>query len=137
MIETSSIGLVRLPSVTMPAPVINNGQFTLERLSAPRYEEDEDERPSAWAFDTTSRLVHDAGAVLAGDFPPGAISSDGAGRLRVEWKYSARQLRLVVPAGADGKSYIYHQDGGNFGIVKDLTAASLAGWLTWLTHDAS
>lgn len=65
-------------------------------------------------------------------FPQGTICADGDGGLRLEWIRPRRELRLVIAASAQGRSYLYHEAGDDYGADYAPDAEKLGRRLDWL-----
>jgi len=88
-------------------------------------------RPSMHAFSKTWQLISVVGNQIKDVFPQGYVMEDGEGGIRIEWEHATKHIRLVIPAQTEGRHYIYHQHGNDYG-VDTVSTNSLAGWLFWL-----
>lgn len=113
---------------------------TLKRLVALLEEDETDEygilQPSQSAFKLAMRLVVDTYEVMGESFPRASVSTDDKGGIRLTWsKQSAeREVRLVCPADAEQKAYLYHEQGDNYALERDITQSILVQWLEWLNQ---
>ena len=67
-------------------------------------------------------------------FPVGTIYADGDGGLRLEWIRPDRELRLIVSASPQGRSYLYREQGDDYGADYAPNADELGKWLNWLDN---
>lgn len=81
-------------------------------------------------------FLENANNLLKIAIPQGTICTDGDGGLRLEWIRPDRELRLVVSASPQGRSYLYHEQGDDYGADYGADYApsdsELSRWLTWL-----
>ncbi|MDQ2996791.1 MAG: hypothetical protein M3R61_07025 [Chloroflexota bacterium] len=96
--------------------------------------EPEDLRPSTYSVMTILPLLINAGIQAHKSVPYGAPSTDDERGSRIEWHWRGRDLRLVVPASAEGRHYIYHELDDDYGLEMRVDATTLAKWLDWLTN---
>jgi hypothetical protein len=97
------------------------------------YEED-DVRPTSYAFSAVWNLLLTAVGHLPGGLPSAVVYTDEEGGIRCEWRHAPRQLRLIVPAESHGRHYIYHEEGDNYCAEEPVSPEMLAVWLRWLTE---
>jgi hypothetical protein len=111
----------------------------LEQLSELRQEEPNDDygilRLEESAFEHARELLTNATIVLAikhqHKMPYGCASTDSEGGLRIEWFRTDVSVHLVIhAAAAGGKQYIFHQIHGASVVENDVTAETLAVWLS-------
>lgn len=111
-----------------------------ERLIELLQEEDEDEygvlKPTTHAFNTAWVLVSGASELLKKSFPKASASTDDKGGVRLTWTRlePEREIRLVCPSDKSKKTYLYHESSNKHGIIEDVTALTLAGWLQWFNN---
>ncbi len=126
--------VVAQPAKSVSSPIA----VTLNRLVALLEEEEIDEygrlQPTQSAFKRTMQLVIEAYDAIGDRFPKAVVSTDEQGGIRVTWSRldADCEVRLVCPAQAAEGAYIYHELGGEYAVVRDLTGATLAQWLDWL-----
>jgi hypothetical protein len=77
-------------------------------------------------------FLEDASGHLKTALPLGTMCADGDGGLRLEWVRPDHELRLVVSASPEGRSYIYHEQGSDYAADYSPTADSLSYRLNWL-----
>lgn len=66
-------------------------------------------------------------------FPRGSVTTDESGGIRIEWSRPAAAVHLVIAAEVKvGRSYIYHERGGEYGADNTVTGGRLASWLKLL-----
>lgn len=92
--------------------------------------------PTESATSRVRELLTRAGASLNAAFPAGTIYADGDGGLRLEWTRPERELRFVVSASPQGRSYIYHEQRDEYAVDYSPTAGELGKWLNWLALPA-
>ena len=85
-------------------------------------------RPTEYAVNATLALLRNIKHI-----PPGCVSTDSKGGVRIEWGQKTSYVRLVVPHHADFSTpyitpYIYHEIGDDYA-TEDATARGLAHWL--------
>ena len=66
---------------------------------------------------------------LSTTVPAGTLYADGDGGLRLEWIRPDRELRLVISASPQGRSYIYHEQGDEYAADYSPTVSELGKWL--------
>jgi hypothetical protein len=94
---------------------------------------DEDEvKPSNYAFSIVWNLLLSAARRLSGGLPNCVVYTDDEGGIRCEWKQAPRQVRLVIPARSHGRHYIYHEEGDHYSVEETVSPETLAIWLRWL-----
>jgi len=106
-------------------------------LIALQREEDEDDyiyKPTNYAFGTAERLLLIAYLSVNSDIPRPAITPDGEGGLRLEWRVPDREVRLICPAQPHRQPYIYYEADDNYKVVENVEGKTLAFWLTWLNN---
>ena len=122
----------------VPAADVSSGlSVTIQRVETLR-EEDAEEcgvtAPTAYARETTRRLLVDASSRMKPGFPKGWVCLDWQGGIRIEWGQGERHVRLVVPPQDEGLQYVYHELDSDHGVDKDASGDILARWLDWLTQ---
>jgi hypothetical protein len=114
-------------------------QAFTDRLTALLQEDEEDEegrlRPTDSAFSRASQLILAVSQELSAPLSTGRPAVDGEGGIGIRWSQGSRQLRLQIPARSGGPEYLYHKDGQQHGVEGEVSPASLASWLRWLTGD--
>ncbi len=123
-----------LKTAQSPTPL----QTMLDDLSECKTSPDYDtnyQQPTSYAVTRTQNLLQDSSAILGNDLPLGTLLPDGNGGIRIEWIRSVRELSVMVPAKADGKEYLYHEEDTDYKVEHNLTPHSLAQWLRWLESD--
>lgn len=121
-------------------PFSSDVTVTLKRLVALLEEDETDEygilQPSQFAFKLAMRLVIDAYEVMGNDFPRASVSTDEQGSIRLTWSKQAidAEVRLICPANANQKAYLYHELRDHYAVEHDVTAFILVQWLEWLNQ---
>jgi len=111
----------------------------LNQLNLPMQSEEYDAdflSPTSDAIARMRSLLEGASYFLRSAFPPGTIYADGNGGLRLEWIRPDRELRLVISASAQGRSYLYHEAGADYGADYAPSADKLGRRLNWLENFA-
>ncbi len=99
-------------------------------------EDDEEQiKPTEYAFSRSLRLLLDTQALRLQSFPRASVTADFNGGIRLQWKANDRQLRVVIPSHVDGHHYLYHESGDLFEAMDDPSPVTLAEWLRWLTDE--
>jgi hypothetical protein len=111
----------------------NNRAIVSRLLELLDYDEDE-VRPTNYAFSTAWNLLLTAVWHLPHGLPDAVAYTDEDGGIRCEWRHASRQLRLIVPAESHGRHYIYHEEGDNYSAEDPVSPETLAVWLRWLTE---
>ncbi len=81
-------------------------------------------------------FLENADGPLKVAFPVGTVYADGDGGLRLEWIRPDRELRLVVSASPQGRTYLYHEQGDDYGADYAPSDGKVIRWLTWLASAA-
>jgi hypothetical protein len=98
----------RLP----PSPAIRD-------LQALREEEQETEEPiTHHAYDKAENVLRYLDALAGADLQPPHLAPDGSGGIRMEWFQGDTNIRAVIPAREDQRSYIYAILDGVSGVTK-------------------
>ena len=98
---------------------------------------DDDFRPPTESSVARMRdFLEGANGLLKIAFPAGTIYGDGDGGLRLEWIRPDRELRFVVSASPQGRSYLYHEKGDDYKADYAPSDSELSRWLTWLASAA-
>ena len=99
---------------------------------------DDDFRPPTESSVARMRgFLEGANGILKSAFPAGTICADGDGGLRLEWIRPDRELRLIVSASLQGRSYLYHEQGNEYAADYAPNADELGRWLNWLEVSAA
>lgn len=134
------------PKFRAAAPCVSEGvargpghEVTLFRLRELLEEPETDEygiaRPSLYAYETAVKLLESAARLARVPVPRGSASTDFEGGVRLTWRFQNRELRLVLPASPQGKSYVYHESADNYGVDAVSSGEDLAKWLEWLAAE--
>lgn len=121
-------------------PFNSDVTVTLKRLVALLEEDETDDygilQPSQSAFNLAMRLVIDAYEAMGNTFPRASVSTDEQGGIRLTWSKQAidGEVRLVCPANANQKAYLYHELKDDYAVEHDVTAFILVQWLEWLNQ---
>lgn len=118
----------------------SNFQITKNRLLELLQEEDEDDdgflKPTPCAFDRAWNLLESVSEIMKEQFPKAWVSTDDRGGIRVTWSKLEvdAEVRLVCGATPESQTYIYHEQGSEYDIVRQVSVSSLAYWLKWLNQ---
>ncbi len=80
---------------------------TLNRVKALDDEECQEDRPSAFAFETMMSVLTRAAQFLRREFPRGSASVGAGQGMRLTWRLPKGEIRLIVNGAKASKSYIY------------------------------
>jgi hypothetical protein len=114
--------------------------ITLKRLVALLELDETDEygilQPSQAAFKLAMQFVVETYDVMGDRFPKASASTDEQGGIRLTWSKLEPEceVRLICPAEADQKPYLYHELGDDYAVVREVTVGSLLQWLSWLNQ---
>ncbi len=119
---------------------VHNLEIVLRDLLSLRSLEEEDEygplRPSDHAFTVATKIITDLLVAVRTDgygyMPRPQVVPDGEGGIRFLWHQEQRQIRVGIPAGSDGRFYLYHEVKNEHGVVNEPTVNALLHWLRWL-----
>lgn len=101
--------------------------IVMQRIDALRFEDDPDElRATSYAIAYAEALLSEATPLPRGS---AAVWYDGS--IYVHWRMGARRIHLYVPATQEKQPYIYHEHGGDYGIIKPVSPVVVAEWLRW------
>jgi hypothetical protein len=109
-------------------------QITLDRLRELQHEEDEEDRPSDYAYDRAIRLLRDLACDLGMEFPRAIIVTGPGKSIRLLWTRNEREVRVTVGGSETSKSYIYWQASGRSGVQGTFDGRILRGYLNWLAQ---
>ncbi len=126
----SKIEELQIPHVNPTG--LNDLLDQLEHLIKSEDYDDDFLSPAESAVARMRGFLEGASGLLKIAFPVGTIYADGDGGLRLEWIRSERELRLVVSASSQGRSYIYHEQGDDYAADYSPTVSELSKWLNWL-----
>jgi hypothetical protein len=102
-----------------------------DALTSVKLGEEVDCLPSEYAYFTAARVLAEAygllGVAFSGYFriPAPIMLADDEGALRVRWMNRDRELRANFGASPQHRSYLYFEDGGNYGL-ENLSGEVLA-----------
>jgi len=127
----SKIEEIQIPYIK-PAGLKNDLFDQLDALMQSEDYDDEFHVPTGSAFSRMRGFLEGVSGHLKTALPLGTMYADGDGGLRLEWIRPDRELRLVVSASPEGRSYIYHEQGNDYAADYSPTADALSYWLNWL-----
>ncbi|MGI4791839.1 MAG: hypothetical protein ACRYFS_23700 [Janthinobacterium lividum] len=130
MASTLTIEEIRLEPVKQSG--LNDLLNQLDLLIEAEDYDDDFQPPAKYAADKMHGFLEDVNDLLQIAFPLGTIYADGDGGLRLEWIRPDRELRLVISASLQGRTYFYHEQGDDYGADYAPTAGELSRWLNWL-----
>lgn len=129
-------GLYQAFIASISEKIVNSGfAVTCDRLSALMREGDENEpKPSLYAFVNTGRLISEAEQFLPFDFPKAVVAADEEGGIRCWWRTSVpgHEVGLYCPSTRSEKAYVSHKVGDDYGTEDIVSGQVLAKWLTGL-----
>lgn len=94
-------------------------------------------RPTSYALSKTQELLMELSVIciMSADvrgegwiFPRGAVTTDEAGGIHIEWLEGNAAIRIVIPSDDSKCPYIYHEHGSEYG-AKGLSTYVLANYL--------
>lgn len=103
------------------------------RVASLLQEDDNEYLPTPETVRRALQLLNDARPRVHTNFPRATAATDSAGGVNVIWSSPTKELRLAISARADGAGYIYHEQGDDFAIDRDVSAGNLARWLRWFS----
>lgn len=112
-------------------------KITRDRLIELLREEDENEcKPSDYAFNLAWDLFIGAASQLQGRFSKATVAADDEGGIRLRWRNldKTREVSLYCPSSPGEKAYIYHEMDDEYDADYKVFDSSLARWLSWLTQ---
>jgi hypothetical protein len=118
----------------------SNLQITKTLMLELLQEEEEDDygilRPTSYAFNNTWNLLENVSKILETEFPKAWASTDENGGIRLTWSNveSNAGISLMCGASPEDQTYIYHEHGDIYGVVKEVSVFSLAYWIKWLNQ---
>ena len=110
--------------------------ITLKRIEELRDEEDEEDRPSEYAYKRALDLLRQTAKELRLDFRRAHVCIGPDGGLRITWSSGAREVRLICGAGPTSKTYIYHESPGAHDVEYSVNAPALTRYLRWAFQEA-
>ncbi len=66
--------------------------------------------------------------------PKGAAAVDEDGGIRIYWQSPTRNVQLAIPNTRGAKPWIYHQEGKEYSLDREVSPEKLAYWLNWLAQ---
>ena len=67
-------------------------------------------------------------------FPKGAAAADENGGIHIYWQSWTRNVQLAVPDEPGAEPWIYHQEGKEYSLDREVSPEKLAYWLNWLVQ---
>ena len=117
---------------------ITNYHTVRSRIQAMLHGADDEDcdtlRLTADAALVAMRLLDEAYPLVQGHFPLGAAVIDEGGGVNVYWLDTERRVELAFPIGVGDPGFIYHQEGRDFAIDRDISPHNLATWLRWFAR---
>jgi hypothetical protein len=97
-----------------------------QEVKALQSDEEEDVPPDSQSLAEVLRLVPLSRNQLAQRWFPPRVSSDGFGGVRLTWHHRQREVRAVISGAQTTRgSYLYWEDGNNYGTIPNFTATTL------------
>lgn len=112
-------------------------KVTRDRLISLLHEDDEEElKPTPYAFDIAWKFMTNAAKKLLKDFPRASVAANDEGGIRIRWIASDknREVSLYCPSSIEEKAYIYYEIDDKYDVDYNSPDLTLAKWLTWLTQ---
>jgi hypothetical protein len=104
------------------------------RLRGLLEEEDEDDRPSAIAYDGTIALLRALAGEVGMKFPQATVVTGPSKGVRLQWTKGGREVRLTVGGATTNKSYLYWRMLEHSGIELGLDTAKVTKYLEWIAQ---
>ena len=120
------------------AEALTSGDYvvTVKRVEDLRaQEEDEEDRPSEYAYRTALELLRQAARELGRHFRRAGVSVGPERSLRITWSLGVREVRLICGGRPTNKTYIYQESPGGHAVEYRVNGAMLAGYLRWLLQE--
>jgi hypothetical protein len=123
-------------AVSFDAVTSGDYVITLGRIEELRREENEDDRPSDYAYARALNLLIEAARELNLKFPRASASVGPNRGLRITWARGRREVRLILGGNAGNKSYIYSECGSDHAVEYIVDGNHLAQHLCWALREA-
>jgi|GEM_PF-6201875 len=117
------------------APELNIISTLVAGIAKLLNEDDYDEefiKPTNYTISRALELIFATASTFSSIPTQGKLSTDGMGGIRMEWKYRDKEIRAVISATAQGRSYIYYEQNDTYDIDTALSGTHLSYWLSWL-----
>lgn len=88
--------------------------------------------PTEYAYTSARNFLLVAFETLENALPIPFYVPDGEGGIRIEWMNGTRELGLICAASESRESYLYHEDGADYGVDELVTESILLNRLRWL-----
>lgn len=98
-------------------------------------DEDPDCRTTGEVYDIVSALLQEVSERMSLPIPEGALYTDAAQGIRIQWDRGERHVVLAVPAGPERRRYIYAAWGSR-SEAHPLSISRLTALLAWLARGA-
>jgi hypothetical protein len=108
---------------------------TLKRIEGLRTDDDEEERPSDYAYDKAVEALKELAQELRMRFPRASASVGPNRGLRITWSFGPGEVRLVIGGSAANKSYIYREYGPEHGVEHIVDGRHIAQSLRWVLRE--
>ena len=101
-------------------------------------DQEEDVPPDSHALAEVLRLVPFSRNQMAERWSLPRIASDGFGGVRLSWQQGRKEVRAVISGAQTSRSsYLYWEDGNDYGTISNFTAATLFTYLDILFPSTS
>jgi hypothetical protein len=110
--------------------------FQIEQeISRLQEDDDEDSPPSSLAASQTVMICSVATSLLANRWQKPRIATDGYDGLRLNWRSKGKEVRAVINGREEKEKYLYWEDEGSYGSVRNFTGFTLFSFLDALTSE--
>ena len=86
-----------------------NNDVIFDQIRELKNEENEEDRPSVYAYDRIVTLLHAVANEFKIQFPAASVTTASNG-IRVSWRQDVREIRLIIGESGANKSYIYWRE---------------------------
>jgi hypothetical protein len=140
--STSEETIVQRPEIQQGGAAVSSDAvtsidyvITLRRIEELLREENEDDRPSDYAYGVVLKVLLVAARELSLKFPRASVSVGPNRGLRVTWSRGPKEVRLICGGSAANRSYIYSESGSQHGVEFIVDGRQLAQHLRWVLRE--
>ena len=106
--------------------------ITWAQVEELRNEEEEEDRPTDYAYQRAVAILKEAAGQLGPNFPQAVVATGPDRSLRLLWSCGRREVRLVIGGAPANKTYFYREPAGYPGVDYIVNGIKLAGYLYWV-----
>jgi len=132
------------PDITHQHPIVHSSQILTSRaafqttvarvLELLEADDDDTARPDEYTVYIAARWLYLTYFQMDKTFPKGAAAIDEEGGIRIYWQSPTRNVQLAIPNEPSAKPWIYHQEGQEYSLDREVSPEKLAYWLNWLAQ---